>query len=145
MVDPMHKVIRDDPRMNWICNPTHKHRELRGITSSSRKPRGQHVKSNNRAKVSYNMDCNANRVAICFPCTVLAVDIMMLILFTCLCTASPIRTCCKQEALREEPKTLPLDGAAWLVRQYHLSVWLIFLYHCCIHQYIISILYHIRC
>ena len=23
MVDPMHKVIRSDPRINWICNPVH--------------------------------------------------------------------------------------------------------------------------
>merc|ERR1719231_2020249 len=29
MVDPAHKAIRRDPRINWIVNPTHKHRELR--------------------------------------------------------------------------------------------------------------------
>ena len=29
MVDPMHKVVRNDPRINWICNPVHKHREIR--------------------------------------------------------------------------------------------------------------------
>ena len=23
MVDPMHKVVRSDPRINWICNPVH--------------------------------------------------------------------------------------------------------------------------
>ena len=23
MVDPMHKVVRNDPRINWICNPVH--------------------------------------------------------------------------------------------------------------------------
>lgn len=40
MVDPMHKAIRDDPRINWICNPTMKHRELRGLTSAGRKARG---------------------------------------------------------------------------------------------------------
>merc|ERR1740121_2664944 len=27
MVDPMHKAIRDDARINWICNPAQKHRE----------------------------------------------------------------------------------------------------------------------
>jgi large subunit ribosomal protein L15e len=42
MVDPMHKTIRNDPRINWICNPTHKHRELRGVTSAGRKARGLH-------------------------------------------------------------------------------------------------------
>merc|ERR1740122_150416 len=39
MVDPMHKTIRNDPRINWICNPSHKHRELRGLTSAGRKAR----------------------------------------------------------------------------------------------------------
>ena len=27
LVDPSHKAIRRDPRMNWICAPVHKHRE----------------------------------------------------------------------------------------------------------------------
>ena len=40
MVDPMHKAVRDDPRVNWICNPVHKHRELRGMTKAGRKARG---------------------------------------------------------------------------------------------------------
>merc|ERR1719333_748460 len=40
MVDPMHKAIRNDPRINWICNAQHKHRELRGLTSAGRKARG---------------------------------------------------------------------------------------------------------
>jgi len=48
LVDPAHKVIRDDPRVNWICNPTHKHRELRGLTSAGRKSRGLR-KSGHRA------------------------------------------------------------------------------------------------
>ncbi|XP_036354627.1 60S ribosomal protein L15-like [Octopus sinensis] len=40
MVDPAHKVIRDDPAINWICNPNKKHRELHGLTSASKKSRG---------------------------------------------------------------------------------------------------------
>merc|ERR1711865_536404 len=40
MVDPFHKVIRDDPRINWICAPVMKHRELRGLTASGKKARG---------------------------------------------------------------------------------------------------------
>ena len=40
MVDPFHKTIRDDPRVNWICNPKQKHRELRGLTSAGKKYRG---------------------------------------------------------------------------------------------------------
>merc|ERR1719230_1552078 len=44
MIDPMHKAIRDDPRINWICNPQHKHRELRGLTSAGRRARGMRAK-----------------------------------------------------------------------------------------------------
>mmetsp|Transcript_34379 Transcript_34379/g.50518 ORF Transcript_34379/g.50518 Transcript_34379/m.50518 type:complete len:207 (-) Transcript_34379:3-623(-) len=40
MVDPSHTKIRNDPRINWICNPVHKHRELRGLTAAGRKHRG---------------------------------------------------------------------------------------------------------
>ena len=43
-VDPAHVAIRNDPRINWICNPTHKHRERRGLTSARRKARGLRVK-----------------------------------------------------------------------------------------------------
>ncbi|CAM9353997.1 unnamed protein product [Phaeothamnion confervicola] len=44
LVDPQHKVIRDDPRINWITRPTMKHRECRGLTSAGRKSRGLHKK-----------------------------------------------------------------------------------------------------
>lgn len=40
MVDPFHKAIRRDPKINWIVNSVHKHREMRGLTSASRKSRG---------------------------------------------------------------------------------------------------------
>lgn len=40
LVDPNHIVIRNDARINWICNPVHKHRERRGLTSAGRKSRG---------------------------------------------------------------------------------------------------------
>merc|ERR1712130_998674 len=30
-VDPQHKAIRRDPRINWIVKPVHKHREARGL------------------------------------------------------------------------------------------------------------------
>ena len=50
MVDPAHKAIKDDPRINWLCNPTHKHREMRGLTSAGRKYRGLHGKGHNFTK-----------------------------------------------------------------------------------------------
>ena len=39
MVDPFHKAIRRDPRINWICYPEHTHRELRGKTAAGRRSR----------------------------------------------------------------------------------------------------------
>ncbi|EAL88177.1 60S ribosomal protein L15 [Aspergillus fumigatus A1163] len=40
LVDPQHKAIRRDPRINWICNAVHKHRESRGLTATGKKSRG---------------------------------------------------------------------------------------------------------
>ena len=58
MVDPFHKTVRDDPRINWICKPANaseqrhfvskaadcaqvmKHRELRGLTAAGKKDSG---------------------------------------------------------------------------------------------------------
>ena len=44
MVDPSHITIRNDPRINWICNAVHKHRERRGLTSAGKHHRGLRVK-----------------------------------------------------------------------------------------------------
>eukprot|EP01129_Flabellula_baltica_P004223 TRINITY_DN144_c0_g1_i2.p1 TRINITY_DN144_c0_g1~~TRINITY_DN144_c0_g1_i2.p1 ORF type:complete len:204 (+),score=37.01 TRINITY_DN144_c0_g1_i2:298-909(+) len=40
MIDIHHPTIRGDPRINWICNNVHKHREMRGLTASGKKGRG---------------------------------------------------------------------------------------------------------
>merc|ERR1712195_371499 len=40
LVDPFHTTIRNDPRINWICNPVHKHRENRGLTAAGKHSRG---------------------------------------------------------------------------------------------------------
>ena len=40
MIDPFNKTIRRDPQLNWMCAATKKHREIRGLTSASRKSRG---------------------------------------------------------------------------------------------------------
>jgi large subunit ribosomal protein L15e len=40
LVDPSHSAVRRDPRMNWIVKPVHKHREMRGLTSTGKKNRG---------------------------------------------------------------------------------------------------------
>ena len=49
-MDPAHNAIRNDPRINWICNPVHKHRELRGLTSEGKKNRGLRGKGHNNHK-----------------------------------------------------------------------------------------------
>jgi len=40
LVDPNHKAIRRDPRINWIAKPVHKRREARGLTSIGKQNRG---------------------------------------------------------------------------------------------------------
>ena len=44
MVDTAHNAIRNDPRINWLCNPQHKNRQDRGLTSAGRKHRGLRIK-----------------------------------------------------------------------------------------------------
>jgi hypothetical protein len=40
LVDPQHKAIRRDARINWITKPVHKHRESRGLTATGKRSRG---------------------------------------------------------------------------------------------------------
>lgn len=40
LVDPSHKAIRRDPKINWIAKPVQKRREERGLTSAGKKYRG---------------------------------------------------------------------------------------------------------
>ena len=44
LVDPNHKAIRRDARINWICDAVHKHRENRGLTAAGKHHRGLKVK-----------------------------------------------------------------------------------------------------
>jgi large subunit ribosomal protein L15e len=50
LADPQHKAIRRDPRINWICNAVHKHRECRGLTSAGKKHRGLRRKGHKASK-----------------------------------------------------------------------------------------------
>eukprot|EP00164_Ancoracysta_twista_P000433 GFYU01000584.1.p1 GENE.GFYU01000584.1~~GFYU01000584.1.p1 ORF type:complete len:205 (-),score=51.26 GFYU01000584.1:294-908(-) len=50
MVDPAHKAIRRDARLNWIARPTMKHRELRGLTAAGRHGRGLYKKGHQATK-----------------------------------------------------------------------------------------------
>jgi ribosomal protein L15E len=51
LVDPQHKAIRNDPRIQWIVNPVHKHRELRGLTSAGRAARGLRKRGHKANKI----------------------------------------------------------------------------------------------
>jgi large subunit ribosomal protein L15e len=44
LVDPHHPVIKSDPKINWICNPSQKRRVNRGKTSAGKKSRGLYKK-----------------------------------------------------------------------------------------------------
>jgi large subunit ribosomal protein L15e len=37
LVDPAHKAIRRDAKINWIANAVHKRRETRGLTAAGKK------------------------------------------------------------------------------------------------------------
>jgi len=51
LVDAAHNAIRNDPRINWIVNPVHKHREMRGLTGAGRKSRGATGRGNTYKKL----------------------------------------------------------------------------------------------
>jgi len=51
LVDPSHSCIKNDPKINWICNPANKRRVFRGLTSSGRKSRGLLRKGKGAEKV----------------------------------------------------------------------------------------------
>lgn len=40
LVDPHHPVIKADPRINWVCHPSHTGRAHRGLTGAGKKSRG---------------------------------------------------------------------------------------------------------
>eukprot|EP00310_Coccolithus_braarudii_P016868 CAMPEP_0183359824 /NCGR_PEP_ID=MMETSP0164_2-20130417/53426_1 /TAXON_ID=221442 /ORGANISM="Coccolithus pelagicus ssp braarudi, Strain PLY182g" /LENGTH=204 /DNA_ID=CAMNT_0025534031 /DNA_START=39 /DNA_END=653 /DNA_ORIENTATION=+ len=62
LVDPQHKAIRRDPRINWICDATQKHRENRGLTSAGRRGRGLHGKGSRHNKARPSRRANWKRL-----------------------------------------------------------------------------------
>ncbi|KAK4522811.1 hypothetical protein GAYE_PCTG30G0701 [Galdieria yellowstonensis] len=61
LVDPSHKAIRRDPKIHWICKPTMKHRERRGLTSAGRSHRGLRRKGLGVTKVRPSVRANWKR------------------------------------------------------------------------------------
>ncbi|CAN6709806.1 unnamed protein product [Malus baccata var. baccata] len=50
--------VAHNPRISWICNPVHKHRELRGLTSAGKKCRGLNGKGHLHHKARPSMRAN---------------------------------------------------------------------------------------
>ena len=51
LVDPQHPAVKNDPKINWICEPQHRGRAFRGLTSAGRKGRGLMYKGKGAEKV----------------------------------------------------------------------------------------------
>ncbi len=51
LVDPYHPTIINDPKINWICEPQHKGRVYRGLTSAGRRGRGLNHKGKGAEKL----------------------------------------------------------------------------------------------
>ena len=70
LVDPAHRVVRNDPRLNWICSAKMKHRELRGLTAAGRKGRGvARGHGNHRCFLHLSARCLCAKLAsdLCLP------------------------------------------------------------------------------
>ncbi len=60
-MDTNHNAIKNDPRINWLCNPAHKRREARGLTSQGKKHRGLRTKGDRDNKVRPSRRANYKR------------------------------------------------------------------------------------
>ncbi|MCK5389422.1 MAG: 50S ribosomal protein L15e [Candidatus Thorarchaeota archaeon] len=60
LVDPNHPVIYNDPNINWICDPTHKGRVSRGLTSAGKRSRGLRKKGRGAEKVRPSLGARGN-------------------------------------------------------------------------------------
>ncbi|MDF1557604.1 MAG: 50S ribosomal protein L15e [ANME-2 cluster archaeon] len=60
MVDISHPVIKSDPNLNWLCEPTQKGRVFRGKTSAGVKGRGQRKRGNGTEKTRPSIRSRGN-------------------------------------------------------------------------------------
>ncbi|MBR9676221.1 50S ribosomal protein L15e [Candidatus Woesearchaeota archaeon] len=61
LVDPEHPVIKADKNLNWICDPVHRGRANRGLTSAGRKSRGLRKKGTGSEKTRPSQRANLRR------------------------------------------------------------------------------------
>ncbi len=60
MVDPAHPVIKNDPRLNWLCQSNQKGRVFRGKTSAGTKGRGQRKRGKGTEKTRPSIRSRGN-------------------------------------------------------------------------------------
>lgn len=61
LVDPHHPVIKSDPKINWICENSHKKRVTRGLTSAGKRARGLRKKGWGSEKTRPSIRANKGR------------------------------------------------------------------------------------
>ncbi len=61
LVDPNHPSIYNDPDINWICDPVHKGRVHRGLTSAGKKSRGLRRRGRGAEKIRPSLAAHGNR------------------------------------------------------------------------------------
>jgi large subunit ribosomal protein L15e len=60
MVDPAHPVIKNDPKLNWLCQPNQRGRVFRGKTSAGTKGRGQRKRGKGTEKTRPSIRSRSN-------------------------------------------------------------------------------------
>ncbi len=61
LVDPNHPSIYNDPHISWICDPVHKGRVHRGLTSAGKRSRGLRRKGHGAEKIRPSLAAHDNR------------------------------------------------------------------------------------
>jgi large subunit ribosomal protein L15e len=61
LVDPHHPSVKNDPKINWICDRNHRGRAFRGLTSAGKKGRGLMHKGKGAEKVRPSIGSHKGR------------------------------------------------------------------------------------
>jgi large subunit ribosomal protein L15e len=61
LVDPNHPVIKNDPNINWICNPANTRRVYRGLTGAGKQGRGLYKKGRGTEKIRPSIKTHRHR------------------------------------------------------------------------------------
>lgn len=61
LVDPHHPAVKSDPKINWICDRSHRGRAFRGLTSAGKKGRGLRHKGKGAEKIRPSLGAHDRR------------------------------------------------------------------------------------